>query len=115
MGESEDGGQQREDMGGVHHKLETASRTSVKMFVELPVDVAVVASAEVLFHVTRILLLVDPLHDVLMALIFCFRSATVSAPRAGRILRPGPLQNVQVPFPRRLITSTAIPRATRIL
>ena len=51
MGEREDGGQKRENMVGVHHKLETASRTSVKMFVELPIDVAVVASAEVLFHV----------------------------------------------------------------
>ena len=67
VGESEDGGQQREDMGGVHHKLETASRTSVKMFVELPIDVAVVASAEVLFHVARILLLVDPIDNVLIA------------------------------------------------
>ena len=44
LGESEDGGQKRENMVGVHHKLETASRTSVKMFVELPIDVAVVAS-----------------------------------------------------------------------
>ena len=54
-------------MVGVHHKLETASRTSVKMFVELPINVAVVASAEVLFHVARILLLVDPIDNVLIA------------------------------------------------
>ena len=51
LGESEDGGQKRENMVAVHHKLETASRTSVKMFVELPIDVAVLASVEVLFHV----------------------------------------------------------------
>ena len=67
VGESEDGGQKRENMVGVHHKLETASRTIVKMFVELPVDVAVVASVEVLFHVALSLLLVNPLDDVLMA------------------------------------------------
>ena len=68
MGESEDGGQKRENMVGVHHKLETASRTSVKMFVELPIDVAVVASVEVLLHVALILLLVDPFDDVLVAI-----------------------------------------------
>ena len=67
MGESEDGGQKRENMVGVHHKLETASRTIVKMFLELPVDVAVVASVEVLFHVALILLLVDPIDNVLIA------------------------------------------------
>ena len=61
----EDGGQK--NMVGVHHKLENSSRTSGKMFVELPVDVAVVASVEVLFHVALILLLVDPLDDVVMA------------------------------------------------
>ena len=57
----------RENMVGVHHGLENSSRTSVKMFVELPVDVAVVASVEVIFHVALILLLVDPLDDVVMA------------------------------------------------
>ena len=64
----EDGGQKRENMVGVHHKLETASQTSGKMFVELPIDVAVVASVEVLFHVADILLLVDPIDDVLIAI-----------------------------------------------
>ena len=68
MGESEDGGQKRENMVAVHHKLETASRTSVKMFVELPIDVAVLASVEVLFHVALILLLVDPIDNVLTAI-----------------------------------------------
>ena len=67
VGESEDGGQKRENMVGVHQKLETASRTSVRMFVELPINVAVVASVEVLFHVALILLLVDPIDNVLMA------------------------------------------------
>ena len=67
VGESEDGGQKRENMVGVHHKLETASRTSVKLFVELPIDVAVVASVEVVFHVALNLLLVDPRDDVVMA------------------------------------------------
>ena len=38
------------------------------MFVELPIDVAVVASVEVLFHVADILLLVDPIDDVLIAI-----------------------------------------------
>ena len=52
----------------MHHKLETASRTSVKVFVELPIDVAVVASAEVLLHVALNLLLVDPIDDVLTAM-----------------------------------------------
>ena len=52
----------------MHHKLETASRTSVKLFVELPIDVAVVASVEVLFHVALILLLVDPIDNVLTAI-----------------------------------------------
>ena len=37
---------------------------SGKMLVELPIDVAVVAS--VLFHVALILLLVDPFDDVLV-------------------------------------------------
>ena len=50
--ESEDGGPKRERIElGVHHKLQIDSRTSVKMFEELPIDVAVVASVEVLFHV----------------------------------------------------------------
>ena len=65
MGESEDGGQKRENMVAVHHKLEIASRRSVKLFVELPIDVAVEASIEVLFHVALNLLLVDPFDDVL--------------------------------------------------
>ena len=52
----------------MHHKLENASRTSVKMFVELPIDVAVVASVEVLLHVALILLLVDPIDNVLTAI-----------------------------------------------
>ena len=68
VGESEDGGQKRENMVGVHHKLETASRTSVKMFVELPINVAVEASVEILFHVALNLLLVDPLDEVLVAI-----------------------------------------------
>ena len=68
VGESEDGGQKRENMVGVHHKLETASRTSVKMFVELPINVAVVASVEVVFHVALNLLLVDPIDNVLTAI-----------------------------------------------
>ena len=55
-------------MVAVHHKLENASRTNVKMFVELPIDVAVVASVEVLFHVALILLLVDPIDNVLTAI-----------------------------------------------
>jgi len=115
VGEGEDGGQKRENVVGVHHKLETASQTSGKMFVELPIDVAVVASVEVLFHVALILLLVDPLDDVLMALIFCFRSATFSAPRAGRILTPCKFQNFQVPSLRRTSTSPLTPRARRFL
>ena len=51
----------------MHHKLENASRTSVKLFVELPIDEAVVASVEVLFRVALNLLLVDPRDDVVMA------------------------------------------------
>ena len=61
---SEDGGQK--NMVAVH--LETASRTSLKLLVELPIDVAVVASVEVLFHVALNLLLVDPLDEVLVAI-----------------------------------------------
>ena len=68
VGGGEDGGQKRENMVGVHHKLETASRRSVKLFVELPIDVAVLASVEVLFHVALILLLVDPIDNVLTAI-----------------------------------------------
>ena len=52
----------------MHHKLETVSRTSVKLFVELPIDVAVVASVEVVFHVALNLLLVDPIDNVLTAI-----------------------------------------------
>ena len=59
---------EREYGGSVHHKLETASRTSVKLFVELPIDVAVVASVEVVFHVALNLLLVDPIDNVLTAI-----------------------------------------------
>ena len=44
LGESEDGGQKRESMVGVHHKLQIDSQMSVKMLEELPIDVAVVAS-----------------------------------------------------------------------
>ena len=51
-------------------KLEIDSRASVKMLVELPIDVAVVASVAVtILHVALNLLLVDPLDDVLMAII----------------------------------------------
>ena len=71
----------------MHHKLENASRTSVKMFVELPIDVAVVASVEVLLHVALILLLVDPFDDVLVAMHRRCRSAMASAPKARRVLR----------------------------
>ena len=52
----------------MHHKLENASRRSVKLFVELPIDVAVVASVEVVFHVALNLLLVDPIDNVLTAI-----------------------------------------------
>ena len=68
MGESEDGGQKRENMVGVHRKLQIDSQTSVEMFEELPIDVAVVASVEVVFHVALNLLLVDPIDNVLTAI-----------------------------------------------
>ena len=60
----------REKMVQVHHKLEIGSgrATSGKMLVELPIDVAALAPVKVLFH-DLILLLVDPLHDVLMAIV----------------------------------------------
>ena len=38
------------------------------MFVELPINVAVVASVEVVFHVALNLLLVDPIDNVLTAI-----------------------------------------------
>ena len=60
------------------------------MLVELPIDVAVVASVKVLFleaifRVAVILLLVDPVDDVLM-MARRFQYALGSAPRAVRLL-----------------------------
>ena len=62
------------------------------------IAVAVVASITILpvtiLHVALILLLVDPIDDVLMAVMFRFPSAIASSPRARRVLSPQPLQNV---------------------
>ena len=50
-------------------KLEIDSRASVKMLVELPIDVADVTLVAVTkLHVALILLLVDPIDDVPMAI-----------------------------------------------
>ena len=74
----------REKMVQVHHRVEIGSgkATSGKMLVELPIDVAALAPVKVLFpyhaliymvvsqvfpFAHLILMLVDPLHDVLMA------------------------------------------------
>ena len=66
-------------------------------------------------RVALVLLLVDPLDDVLMARLKRSTSAPASAPRAGRVLTPCKLQNVQVPSLCRTITSPPIPRARRVL
>ena len=90
--ESEDGGPKGEKMVQVHHKLEIGSgrATSGKMLVELPIDVAALAPVKVLFldaifRVAVILLLVDPVDDVLM-MARRFQYALGSAPRAVRLL-----------------------------
>ena len=66
----------REKMVQVHHKVEIGAgrATSGKMLVELPIDVAALAPVKVLFLeaifcVALILLLVDPIDDVLMAIV----------------------------------------------
>ena len=83
------------------------------------IAVAVVASIVVtelsIIHVAHILLLVDPLDNVLTAMPRRYLSTGASAPRAGRVLRTGPLQNFQVSSPRRHFTSPLIPRARRVL
>ena len=58
---------------------------------------------------------VDPIDDVLVAIIQRFLSALVSAPRARWVLRTCPLQNVQVPSLRRPIASHLIQMARQIL
>ena len=91
--ESEDGGpKEKEKMVQVHHKVEIGAgrATSGKMLVELPIDVAALAPVKVLFldaifRVAVILLLVDPVDDVLM-MARRFQSALGSAPRAVRLL-----------------------------
>ena len=85
VGQSEDEGpKEKEKMVEVHHKLKIGSGRAKSgiMLVELPIDVAALAPVKVLFpyhaliymvvsqvfpFAHLILMLVDPLHDVLMA------------------------------------------------
>ena len=68
---------QRKKIVGVHHRA----------WGELRVVVASVAVTILLVVALILLLLVDPLDDVLMATIRRIRSAMASAPRARRVLR----------------------------
>ena len=74
-----------------------------------------VTSIEIILRIALILLLVDPLDDVLMAKLKRCSSASASAPRARRVLRARPLQNFQVPSLRRIRASPLLPRARRVL
>ena len=79
-----------------HHHIHSLSLSQL-----LPVAVAL------------IVLLVNPLDDVVMAM--RPGSAFVSAPRARRVLRTHPFQNIQLPSLRRPSTSQPAPRARRVL
>ena len=72
---------QRKKIVGVHHRA----------WGELRVVVASVAVTILLAVALVILSLVDPMDDVVMAILPRFISALVSAPRARRFLSPRPL------------------------
>ena len=97
---------QREREGEAHRSEERRVEKTILVFIA---DVAIVTD------VALILLLVNPIDDVLMAILRRSPSALASAPRARRVLIPQPLQNFQVPSLRRLRTSHLIPRARRVL
>ena len=82
---------------------------------ELRVVVASVSVTLLLLVVALEPIRVDPIDDVLMAILYRLLYALVTAPRARRALRASPRQNVQVPFPRCKRTSRLIPRARRVL